>query len=129
MRSGPLTSLAFLGLLLGLVKADFGVWRIQESVAASGSFEYPLLTGGDFQSGDFQSGADVYNCWVDYVPGMISNAMDVTTAMRLIRMAGSSTSERVTRMRDFGLSLKEYLMVRARTPAPSFLELGATIVS
>lgn len=52
---------ASLGFLAGLAQADFGVWRIQESVVGSGSFIYPLLTDGSVESG-----ADVYNWWADH---------------------------------------------------------------
>ncbi|KAF7557948.1 hypothetical protein G7Z17_g309 [Cylindrodendrum hubeiense] len=66
MRSSILTSCGSMALLIAQVQADFGVWRVQETATAPDvdggvgvdSWDYPLLTGGDVQSG-----ADVYNFW------------------------------------------------------------------
>lgn len=55
MRSTLITSLGFLA---SVAQADFGVWRIQESVVEAGTFVYPLMSDGTVQTG-----ADVYNWW------------------------------------------------------------------
>lgn len=61
MQSSLFAIFGATALFAGHAAADFGVWRIQESVVGSGVFEYPLLTGGDVQSG-----VDVYNYWADH---------------------------------------------------------------